>query len=160
MLARHAGPAALLQGLAESLGLGPGLGNPDGGSGGLLLFAQPSVQQGLRSPLTVLGCLVNASLLPLLFKSILCPCVYHPWSKSRFSYKACKPPLSLVNEANSWDFRFMDVPLKFLRECPFSILCEGERQQWGRGRRMLLLDPASDSLSFLPLWISQEESQH
>ena len=32
MLARHAGPAALLQGLAESLGLGPGLGNPDGGS--------------------------------------------------------------------------------------------------------------------------------
>lgn len=154
MLAQHAGPAALLQGLAQSLGLGPDLGNPDGGSGGLLLFAQPLVQQGLRSPLTVLGCPVNASLLPLLFKSILCPCVYHPWSKSRFSYKACKSPLSLVNETNSWDFRFMDVPLKFHRECPFSILCEGERQQWGRGRRMLLLDPASDSLSFLPLWIS------
>lgn len=118
---------AWLSHLAESLGLGPGLGNPDGGSGGLLLFAQPLVQQGLRSPLPVLGCPVNASLLPLLFKSVLCPCVYHPWSKSRFSYKACKPPLSLVNEANSWDFRFMDVPLKFLRECPFSILCEGER---------------------------------
>lgn len=32
VLARHAGPAALLQGLAQSLGLGPALGNLDGGS--------------------------------------------------------------------------------------------------------------------------------
>lgn len=58
------------------------------------------------------------------------------------------------------DFRFMDVPLKFPRECPFSILCEGERWWWVRGRRMLLLDPASDFPSFLPLWISEEESHH
>lgn len=73
-------------------------------------------------------------------------------------------PLSLINEANFMrtpnDFRFMDVLLKFPRECLFSILCEGERWQWDRGRRFLLLDPASDSLSFLPLWISEEESHH
>lgn len=68
------------------------------GSGGLLLFAQPLVQQGPRSPLTVLGCPGNASLLPLLFKSILCPCVYHPWSKSIFSYKACELAYSLLTD--------------------------------------------------------------
>lgn len=32
LLAQHAGPAALLQGLAGSLGLGSGLGNLEGGS--------------------------------------------------------------------------------------------------------------------------------
>lgn len=73
-------------------------------------------------------------------------------------------PLQLIHEANFMmkpnDFRFMDVTLKFPRECLFSILCEGERWWWGKERRMLLLYPVSDSLSFLPLWISEEESHH
>lgn len=131
-----------------------------------MLFAQPLVQQEPRSPLTVLGCPGNASLLPLLFKSILFLVCINPGAKASSLTRLVNLhlPLSLINEANfimkPSDFRFMDVPLKIPRECLFSILCEGERWWWGRGRRMLLLDPASDSLSFLPLWISEEESHH
>lgn len=111
------------------------------GSGGLLLFAQPLVQQEPRFPLLGWAALVMLlSFLCFLKRrrehSFVLVCIT-PGAKASSLTRLVNLhlALSLISEANFTmepsDFRFLDVPLTFPRECPFSVLCDSERWPWG-----------------------------